>query len=83
MTPLVSLSLPILLSAVVVFLLAPSFTCSPAGTRATTSRCRTKPRMDTLLRSGIPPGDYMIHGRSSTEQMRSPAFAEKFKRVPS
>src|SRR5258708_12754166 len=38
--------------------------------------------MDTLRALGIPPGDYMMPLAESTEQMRSPAFAEKFKKGP-
>src|SRR3989454_76699 len=38
--------------------------------------------MDTLRPLAIPPGDYMMPRPESTEQMRSPAFVEKFKRGP-
>jgi len=83
MTPLVSLWLPIVLSAVGVFLLS-SVLHMVTGWHK--SDYRTVPNedrvMDTIRPLGIPPGDYMMPRPESTQQMRSPAFAEKFKKGP-
>jgi len=84
MTPLVSLWLPILLSAVGVFLASSAlhmFT-GLAQKRLPQGAERRPAVMDTLRPLAIPPGDYMMPRPDSTEQMRSPAFVEKFKKGP-
>ena len=83
MTPLVSLWLPILLSAVGVFLLSSVLHMFTGWHKSDYLKVPNEDRvMDTLRPLGIPPGDYMMPRPESTEQMRSPAFAEKFKRGP-
>src|SRR6267143_3928367 len=83
MTPLVSLWLPILLSAVGVFLLSSLLHMFTGWHKSDYLKVPNEDRvMDTLRPLGIPPGDYMMPRPESTEQMRSPAFAEKFKKGP-
>src|SRR5713226_10723458 len=83
MTPLVSLWLPILLSSVGVFLLSSVLHMFTGWHKSDYLKVPNEDRvMDTLRPLGIPPGDYMMPRPESTEQMRSPAFAEKFKRGP-
>src|SRR6266851_1079479 len=83
MTPLVSLWLPILLSAVGVFLLSSVLHMFTGWHKSDYLKVPNEGRvMDTLRPLGIPPGDYMMPRPESTEQMRSPAFAEKFKKGP-
>src|SRR2546428_4183266 len=83
MTPLVSLWLPILLSAVGVFLLSSVLHMFTGWHKSDYLKVPNEDRvMDTLRPLGIPPGDYMMPRPESTRQMRSPAFAEKFKRGP-
>src|SRR6266699_3375937 len=83
MTPLVSLWLPILLSAVGVFLGSSVLHMFTGWHKSDYLKVPNEDRvMDTLRPLGIPPGDYMMPLADSTEQMRSPAFAEKFKKGP-
>jgi hypothetical protein len=83
MTPLVSLWLPILLSAVGVFLLSSVLHMFSGWHKSDYLKVPNEDRvMDTLRPLGIPPGDYMMPRPESTEQMRSPAFVEKFKKGP-
>jgi len=83
MVSVTSLALPILISAVLVFLaswlvhmLLPfhrhDFKKVPAEDDL----------MDALRKLNIPPGDYMIPHAGSPEGMRSPEYAEKIKKGP-
>src|SRR5947199_10184687 len=83
MTPLVSLWLPILLSAVGVFLASSVLHMFTGWHKSDYLKVPNEDRvMDTLRPLAIPPGDYMMPRPESTEQMRSPAFVEKFKKGP-
>ncbi|HYS61676.1 MAG TPA: hypothetical protein VEM27_13875, partial [Gemmatimonadales bacterium] len=83
MTPLVSLWLPILLSAVGVFLVSSALHMFTGWHKSDYLKVPNEDRvMDTLRPLAIPPGDYMMPRPESTEQMRSPAFVEKFKKGP-
>src|SRR5437763_8481046 len=83
MTPLVSLWLPILLSAAGVFLGSSVLHMCTGWHKSDYLKVPNEDRvMDTLRPLAIPPGDYMMPRPESTEQMRSPAFVEKFKKGP-
>jgi hypothetical protein len=83
MTPLVSLWLPILLSAVGVFLASSVLHMFTGWHKSDYRKVPNEDRvMDTLRPLAIPPGDYMMPRPGSTEEMRSPAFVEKFKKGP-
>ena len=84
MVALSSLILPILLSAVIVFLV--SSVIHMALTSWHKNDYVKVPNedkvMDALRPLGIPPGDYMIPRPSSSQDMRSPEFLEKMKKGP-
>src|SRR6266581_9570187 len=83
MTPLVSLWLPILLSAVGVFLGSSVLHMFTGWHKSDYLKVPNEDRvMDALRPLAIPPGDYMMPRPSSTQEMRSPAFVEKFKKGP-
>src|SRR3989441_10048189 len=83
MTPLVSLWLPILLSAVGVFLVSSALHMFTGWLKRDYLKVPNEDRvMDTLRPLALPPGDYMMPRPESSEQMRSPAFVEKFKKGP-
>jgi hypothetical protein len=83
MTGLSALWLPILLSAVFVFLASSILHMALPWHK---SDYRTLPNedkaMDALRALAIPPGDYMVPRPSSREDMGSAAFAEKLKKGP-
>jgi len=83
MTPLVSLWLPILLSAVGVFLASSVLHMFTGWHKSDYLKVPNEDRlMDTLRPLAIPPGDYMMPRPTSTQEMKSPAFVEKFKKGP-
>ena len=83
MTPLASLWLPILLSAVGVFLASSVLHMFTGWHKSDYLKVPNEDRvMDTLRPLAIPPGDYMLPRPESTQDMRSPAFVEKFKKGP-
>ena len=83
MTGLDVLWLPILLSAVVVFAASSAIHMMLPWHK---KDYRTLPRetevLDALRGFAIPPGDYMAPQAASMQEMRSPEFAEKFKKGP-
>jgi hypothetical protein len=83
MVPVLALWLPILLSAVLVFV-ASSVIHMLLGYHA--DDFRQVPAedavMEDLRRVGIPPGDYVIPRASSMKEMSSPEYVEKMKRGP-
>ena len=83
MVPLTSLWVPILLSAVMVFVAS---SISHMVLRFHRKDYRKVPAeddvMDALRRFGIPPGDYMLPCPETPERMRSPEFADKMKKGP-
>src|SRR6266403_2219591 len=83
MTPLVSLWLPILLSAVGVFLASSVLHMFTGWHKSDYLKVPNEDRvMDTLRPLAMPPGDYMMPRPETSQDMRSPAFVEKFKKGP-
>jgi hypothetical protein len=83
MTPLSALWLPILLSAVAVFVVSSIVHMTPLWHKTDYPRYDNEDRvLDALRPIGIPPGDYMMPRPASSAEMRSPAFQEKMKRGP-
>ena len=83
MTPLLSLWLAILLSAVLVFAASSVIHMFTPWHKSDYPKVPNEDRvMDTIRPLGIPPGDYMMPRPSSPEEMRTPAFVEKFKKGP-
>jgi hypothetical protein len=83
MVSLTSLSIPILLSAVIVFV-ASSIIHMVLGYHR--NDLRRVPKEDELLAAlrglDLPPGDYAVPHAGSMAAMRDPAFVEKMKRGP-
>ena len=83
MTALTALWLPILLSAVIVFVVSSLIHMVSPWHKSDYPKMPNEDKVMDLLRPlAIPPGDYMVPRPSSREEMRSPAFLEKFKRGP-
>ena len=83
MTPLLSLWLPILLSAVLVFVASSIIHMLLPWHKSDYPKVPDEDRVREGLRAlAIPPGDYMIPRPSSMQEMKSPAFAEKLKQGP-
>lgn len=84
MTPLASLWVPILLSAVFVFIASSILhMLITAWHRNDFPKLSNEAQvMDALRPLAIPPGDYMVPRATSTEEMKSPAFTEKLNRGP-
>jgi hypothetical protein len=83
MTALTALWLPIVLSAVIVFIVSSvihMFTPWHKGDYATVPD--EQKLRDAVRPLAIPPGDYMVPRPSSMEEMRSPEFAEKIRSGP-
>jgi hypothetical protein len=83
MVSLMSLWLPILLSAVFVFIVS---SIIHMVLRYHSSDFKTLPKedevMEALRRFDIPPGDYAMPYAASMEAMKSPAYLEKWKAGP-
>jgi hypothetical protein len=83
MTGLLALWLPILLSAVIVFLVSSVIHMASPWHKSDYPKMPNEDKVRDALRPlAIPPGDYMVPRPSSTEEMRSPAFLEKVKQGP-
>jgi len=83
MTELYLLWLPILLSAVIVFIASSIIHMALPWHKSDYQQAPNEDRvMDALRQFDIQPGDYMIPRCSSMQEMRSPEFAEKLKRGP-
>ena len=83
MIGLTTLWLPILLSAVLVFVLSSVIHMVTPWHKSDYPKLANEDRvMDALRPLAIPPGDYMMPRPSSREEMRSPAFVERMKRGP-
>ncbi len=83
MTGLTALWLPILLSAVFVFLVSSVIhMASPWHKSDYPKMPREEQVMNALRPLGVPPGDYMVPRPSGTREMRSPEFAEKLNKGP-
>jgi hypothetical protein len=83
MVELSALWLPILLSAVIVFVVSSIIhMVSPWHKGDYPKMSNEEKVMDAIRPLNIPSGDYMIPRPSSREDMRSPEFAEKMKKGP-
>lgn len=83
MTPLASLWLPILLSAVIVFVVSSIIHMALPWHKGDYPKYADEDRvLDALRPLNIPPGDYFMPRASGMEEMRSPAFVEKLNRGP-
>ena len=81
MVPLASVWLPILLSAVIVFIASSLLHMVLKYHRSDFAKVPSEDAVLDALRP-IPPGDYMMPYSSGPEQMKDPAFQEKVKRGP-
>jgi hypothetical protein len=83
MISLFSLWLPILLSAVIVFLVSSIFHMFLPWHKNDYRQAPNEDKVMEAIRSlAIPPGDYMVPRPSAREDMRSPEFREKIKKGP-
>lgn len=83
MTGILSLWLPILLSAVIVFVVSSIIHMALPWHKNDYPRIPNEDQVRNALRPlAIPPGDYMIPRTVSREEMRSPEFAEKVRQGP-
>ncbi len=83
MTPLSALWLPILLSAVFVFVASSIIHMAPLWHRTDFPKMAQEDAVLEALRPlAIPPGDYMIPRPGGREEMKSAAFREKLKQGP-
>ena len=83
MTALHALWLPILLSALIVFVVSSLIHMLTPWHRSDYPKLPDEERVMAALRPfAIPPGDYMVPRPASPEDMRSPAFTEKLKQGP-
>jgi len=83
MTDLISLWLPILLSAVVVFIVSSIIHMLMPWHKNDYAQIPNEDKiMDALRPFNIPPGDYMMPRASSSKEMGSPEFKEKMNKGP-
>ncbi|MDQ7817649.1 MAG: hypothetical protein RDU14_11555 [Melioribacteraceae bacterium] len=83
MTELSSLWLPILLSAVVVFIVSSIIHMFLPWHKGEYPQIPNEDKvMDALRPFSIPPGEYMVPRTSSMEEMKSPEFKEKLNKGP-
>jgi len=83
MTGLEALLLPILVSAVVVFVASSVIHMGPLWHRGDYPRVAKEDDVRAALRPlAIPPGDYMIPRAASGAELRSPEFQEKLRQGP-
>src|SRR5712671_3006870 len=83
MTALTALLLPILVSAVAVFVVSSIIHMTPLWHKTDYPRYASEDRvLDALRPIGIPPGDYLMPRPANPAEMRSPEFLEKMKRGP-
>lgn len=83
MTALSALWLPILLSAVVVFIASSIIHMGPFWHKTDYPKIPNEDKvMDALRPLGIPAGDYMVPRCNSMAEMKTPEFMEKMKKGP-
>ncbi len=83
MTGLLALWLPIVLSSVIVFVVSSVIHMASPWHKSDYPKVPNEDKVMNALRPlAIPPGDYMVPRPSSTQDMRSPEFAEKMKKGP-
>ena len=83
MVPLVSLWMPIVLSAVIVFVLSSIIHMLTPWHRSDYPKVPDEDMLISAMRPlAIPPGDYMVPGCDDMKEMRTPEFAEKRSKGP-
>lgn len=83
MTPLSALWLPIVLSAVAVFVLSSIIHMMTGLHKHDFLKAPDEARLSDAIRAlDLPPGDYMVPKPSSMQDMKSPEFVERIKRGP-
>lgn len=83
MTGLDALWLPILLSAVIVFVASSIIHMATPWHKSDYPKMPNEDKvMDALRPFAIPPGDYMVPRPASMQDMKSPGFTEKMKKGP-
>ena len=83
MTGILSLLIPIVLSAVMVFVVSSIIHMALPWHKNDYPKMPNEDQVRNLLRPlAIPPGDYMIPRPAGSEEMRSPEFAEKVRQGP-
>jgi hypothetical protein len=83
MVPLTALWLPILLSAVIVFVASSIIHMASPWHKNDYPKVPNEEGLRAALRPlAIPPGDYMVPRPSSREELRDPAFIEKVNQGP-
>jgi len=83
MTTIVALWLPILVSAVIVFIASSIIHMAPLWHQSEYPKVPNEDKvMDALRPFAIPPGDYMLPRCENAQAMKSPEFIEKIKRGP-
>ena len=83
MTGILTLWLPILLSAVIVFVVSSIIHMASPWHKNDYPRIPNEDQLRAAVRPlSIPPGDYMVPRPANREEMRSPEFAEKMNQGP-
>ncbi|MGH8264192.1 MAG: hypothetical protein ACRETU_11535 [Steroidobacterales bacterium] len=83
MTTLAALWLPILLSAVFVFVVSSILHMAPLWHKSDYPRAAKESEiLDALRPFAVPPGDYMMPRPANSKEMRTPEFMEKLKKGP-
>ncbi len=83
MVPVMSLWLPILISAVFVFVASSVIHMMLPYHKSDYGKVPAEDDvMDALRKFNVPPGDYMVPRCGSPNEMKSPAFVEKMKKGP-
>jgi hypothetical protein len=83
MTSIAALWMPILVSAVIVFIASSIIHMGPFWHRSESPKVPSEDKvMDALRPFAIPPGDYMLPRAENPAAMKSPEFTEKMKRGP-
>jgi hypothetical protein len=83
MTGILTLWLPILLSAVIVFVVSSIIHMASPWHKNDYPRVPNEDQLRAAVRPlAIPPGDYMVPRAASRDEMRSPEFAEKMNQGP-
>jgi len=83
MTAMSALWLPILVSAVLIFVVSSIIHMSPLWHKTDYPKLANEDRvMDALRPLGLPPGDYMMPRASSMAEMKSAVFVERLAKGP-
>ena len=83
MVGILALWLPVLLSAVIVFIVSSIIHMASPWHKNDYPRVPNEDQLRSALRPlAIPPGDYMVPRPASREDLRSPEFAEKVRQGP-